>query len=410
VSEYIDNDSQRKEKLKSVILQLHEGKTVDDVKNEFAELLRDVGATEVAQIEQTLIAEGLPAEEVKQLCDVHVAVFRDSLDVQTKPETIAGHPIHTFRAENAAAAQVLEHLKVSIAALKSKPGAKKLEQTRERLQEIRELEKHYLRKENLLFPYLENHGFSGPSSVMWAIHDDIRAGWKELYDLLESGIGKDKDGFLTRLAEVFEPLDTAIREMFYKEENILFSTALDMLSEDEWLAIRRQEAEVGYCYVEPGNDWPPQDALRAAGEPVPEPQTVEAGQLRFDTGALSVNEVSLMFSHLPVDVTLVGADDRVRFYSEGGGGLFPRSPAVIGRLVQQCHPPASVHRVQQILDGFRDGSRDVAEFWIQMKGRFIHIRYFAFRDAEGTYLGTLEVTQDVTGIRSLEGEKRLLDD
>ena len=410
MSEHIDNGAKRRETLKKMVRQLHEGKTVDDVKHEFAELLRDVGATEVAQIEQTLISEGLPAEEVKQLCDVHVAVFRESLDVQPKPETTPGHPIHTFRTENAAAAQVLENLKKSIAGLRSKPAATKFGQARERLQELRELEKHYLRKENLLFPFLEKHGFSGPSSVMWAIHDDIRAGWKELDDLLESGVGKDKDGFLARLDKTYEPLDTAIREMFYKEENILFSAAMDKLSEDEWIAIRDQEAEVGYCYVEPGEDWPQKGAVRDEEEAVSESATVEEGLIRLDTGALSVKEISLIFSHLPVDITFVGADDRVRFYSEGGGRLFPRSPAVIGRQVQQCHPPASVHRVQQILDDLRAGSRDAAEFWIQMKGRFIHIRYFAVRDADGTYLGTLEVTQDVTDIRALEGERRLLDE
>lgn len=406
MSEYINNRTKRQEILKRLIRQLHEGKTVEDVKQEFAVLLRDVGAAEIAAIEQALIAEGLPETEVKRLCDVHVAVFRESLDTQAKPEMTPGHPLHTFRAENVAAARVLDALQEALNALKSTPGAAQLQQAQERLRELREYEKHYLRKENILFPFLERHGFSGPSSVMWAIHDDVRAGWKALDELLAAGPGDDPTAFKARLDELFQPLNTAIREMFYKEENILFPTALEKLSADEWRAIRAQEPEVGYCYVEPGDQWPPKTAVETAA-PTPSPAE---GLLHLDTGALTTQEVNLLLKHLPVDVTYVDKDDTVRYFSQTKERIFPRSPAIIGRKVQKCHPPASVHRVQRILDDFRAGRRDMAEFWIQMQGKFIHIRYFAVRDEKGEYQGTLEVSQDVTHIRALEGERRLLDD
>ncbi len=125
---------------------------------------------------------------------------------------------------------------------------------------------------------------------------------------------------------------------------------------------------------------------------------------------MTLAEINRVFGHLPIDVTFVDTEDAVRFFSQGKDRIFPRSPAIIGRKVQNCHPPASVHRVQQILDDFRAGLRDEAEFWIQMQGKFIHIRYFALRDEAGAYQGTLEVTQDVTHIRALEGERRLLDE
>ncbi|MBC7252192.1 MAG: DUF438 domain-containing protein [Anaerolineae bacterium] len=406
MSEYINNRTKRQEILKKLIRQLHNGKTVEEVKAEFAALLRDVGATEIAEIEQALIAEGLPETEVKRLCDVHVAVFRESLDTQTRPEMTPGHPLHTFRAENVAAARVLDALQKALDELKATPGQAQLQQARERLQELREYEKHYLRKENILFPFLERHGFTGPSSVMWAIHDDIRAGWKALDELLAAGPGDDPAAFKARLDELFPPLNTAIREMFYKEENILFPTALEKLSEDEWREIRAQEQEIGYCYVEPGRQWPPKAAVAAAA-PTPSPTE---GLLSLDTGLLTAQEVNLLLKHLPVDVTYVDKDDTVRYFSQTKERIFPRSPAIIGRKVQKCHPPASVHRVQRILDDFREGRRDVAEFWIQMQGKFIHIRYFAVRDDKGEYQGTLEVSQDVTHIRALEGERRLLDE
>jgi DUF438 domain-containing protein len=245
---------------------------------------------------------------------------------------------------------------------------------------------------------------------MWAIHDDVRAGWKALTEVLSSGPGDDVDGFRARIDEVFEPLSTAIREMFYKEENILYPTALEKLSEEEWLAIRTQELELGYCYVEPGDQWRP---AAVSPEIVSEPgggQGTSGGLLHLHTGTLTPREVNRLLAHLPIDITYVDKEDSVRFFSQTKERIFPRSPAIIGRKVQKCHPPASIDRVQRIVDDFRAGHRDEAEFWIQMQGRFVHIRYFAVRDDQGAYQGTVEVTQDITAIRALEGERRLEDE
>ncbi len=380
MSEYINNHTQRKEALKRMIRQLHEGKSVAEVKGEFAALLKEVSATEIAEIEQALIAEGLPEMEIKRLCDVHTAVFAEALEAAPQPTAPPGHPLDLFRAENDAAAKTLDALEAAI-------RAAQWEQARGLLQELRGgLETHYRRKENILFPYLEKHGFTGPSSVMWAIHDDIRAGWRKLDALLAGSPDA------VAVAETFGPLAEAIRQMFYKEDNILYPTALQMLTVEEWEAIRAQEKEVGE-YARP-----------EAAAPQAE------GLIPLQVGALTPQQIALLLTHLPVDVTFVDENDEVRFFSATKERIFQRTPAIIGRKVQKCHPPASVHRVQRILDDFRAGTRDVAEFWIQMQGKFIHIRYFPVRDESGKYLGTLEVTQDVTGIRALEGERRLLDE
>jgi DUF438 domain-containing protein len=411
MSEYINNRTERQKVLKGLIGQLHHGQTVDDVKADFARLLRNVGAAEIAEIEQALISEGLPESEVKRLCDVHVAVFRESLDAQTPPEGTPGHPIHTFRMENETVGGVLDALQAALEALKANvlegaPEPSLLDRARERVAKLREYERHYLRKENILFPFLERHGFTGPSSVMWAIHDDVRAGWKALEELLAAGPSGDGTGFVAQIDALFEPMNTAIREMIYKEENILFPTSIEKLSAEEWVAISEQEQGIGYSYVKP------------TGADVPEPpqsQEVEvrggdaSGLLALSTGALTVEQVNLMLAHLPLEITFVDENDAVRFFSRGPERIFPRSPAIIGRKVQNCHPPASVHRVQRILDDFRAGRQDVAEFWIQMHDRFIHIRYFAVRDSQGEYRGTLEMSQDLTPLRALEGERRLAD-
>ncbi|MGC8874658.1 MAG: DUF438 domain-containing protein [Chloroflexia bacterium] len=405
MSEYINNSEQRKEVLKRLIRELHEGKSVEEVRAEFARLLQDAGASEIAAVEQALIAEGMPESEVKRLCDVHVAVFREALEAQPRPETIPGHPVQTFRAENAAVVQVLEELGRALSALKASHGEEELARARAALQRLREYEKHYLRKENLLFPFLEKHGFSGPSRVMWAIHDDIRAGWKALDALLAGPMGDPE--FDRQLDRAFLPLEKMIREMIVKEENILFPTSLEKLSHEEWLAIRDQERTIGYCYVEPGDQWPPR--AREAAPPA-EAGVVPEGRIPLHTGALSPAELNLLFRHLPVDITFVDKDDRVRFFSQTRDRIFPRAATVIGRQVQQCHPPASIHKVQQILDDFRAGRRDHAEFWIRMRGRFIYIVYYAVRDENGEYQGTLEVIQDIGHLRELQGERRLLED
>jgi DUF438 domain-containing protein len=422
MSEYINNHTERQQTLKALIRQLHAGATVEDVKTEFATLLQTVGASEVAEMEQALISEGIPETEVKRLCDVHVAVFRESLDAQPAPESLPGHPVHTFRAENVTVEEVLDELGAAVEALQAAPGMAAISHVQEGLRKLRQYEAHYVRKENILFPYLEQHGFSGPSAVMWAIHDDIRAGWKAL-DELFSVRPTDPAAFIRQLQETLAPVDTAIREMCYKEENILFPTSLEKLSDEEWAAIRDQEADLGYAYVQPGNEWPPAElAARVKGARIPAssytheavvqagPEALAGRPIPLEVGALTTEQINLLLTNLPVDVTFVDENDEVRFFSETRERIFPRSPAIIGRKVQLCHPPASVHRVQQILLDFREGTRDEAEFWIQTEGLFVHIRYFALRDKAGAYRGTLEVTQELSHVRALEGERRLLDD
>ena len=359
-------------------------------------------------LEQELVAEGLSPDLIKPLCDVHVAVFRGSLDEQPDPETIPGHPVFTFRAENLAVQRILNELAEALEDLKNLPHLPTLTRARELTAKLLLFERHYLRKENILFALLERTGFTGPSKVMWAVHDDIRRGWKALQALLAQDDIVSAPDLEARITAIFDPMAHAIREMIYKEDKILFPTALERLNEADWAAIRAQEAEIGFAYIQPGRQWQPRldprEAEAAAAPVAPE------GLISLSVGALTPAQLDLMLKALPVDVTFVDANDEVRYFSQGRERIFPRSPAIIGRAVQNCHPPQSVDRVQRIVEDFRAGRRDVAEFWIQMHGMFIHIRYFALRDADGTYRGTLEVSQNLTPLRALEGERSLLDE
>ncbi len=393
----------RQEVLKDIIRELHQGGDLERQKKRFAELIKDVRPTEISEMEQKLIEEGLPEEEVKRLCDVHVQVFKESLEGQPLPASVPGHPLHTLSEENRALEEILEEFKSLLQRLSPEEGTD-LEKTRAALRftldRLAPVEKHYLRKENQLFPLLESRGMSGPSKVMWAIHDDIRSMLGEFRALLGAGKPSELISLGKRLSEM-------MADMIYKEEKILLPMSLDTLTEEDWARVRKGEEEIGYAWVTPGTEWGP--AVMAAGL-LRRPEDQNSGSLlSLDTGELKTEQVNLLLKNLPVDVTFVDETDTVRYYSAGTERIFPRSPAVIGRKVQNCHPPDSVYMVNRILEAFRAASRDVAEFWIQLKGRFIHIRYFALRDGQGHYRGCLEVSQDVTAIRGLRGEQRLLD-
>jgi uncharacterized protein len=390
----------RQAALKGIIRDLHDGVEMALLKRRFHELIRDIDGAEIARMEQRLIAEGMPETEIKRLCDVHVELFKESLEQQETPVVPAGHPLHTFMLENRAAEEISEQVAAILTQLEGAQNRGNLPELKATLAELLDalalINLHYLRKENQLFPVLEQHEITGPSEVMWAIHDDIRQGLKQV----RKHLAADE---LAAAAEPLKPLLQSIADMIYKEEHILFPMALEVLADADWVKVRQGEEEIGFAWVTPEAPWG-QETFHAEA-----PRAEAGAEIDLDTGRMTPELVNLMLTHLPVDLSFVNEKDETVYYSQTKERIFPRSPGVIGRKVQNCHPQKSMHMVQKILDEFRAGSRDSAEFWIPMGERFIHIRYFAVRDAQGAYRGTLEVSQDVTGIRGLEGEKRLLD-
>jgi len=396
----IQDAGMRQEILKDIIRDLHKGVDMKVLKQRFYELIKDIDATEIAKMEQKLIEEGMPETEIKRLCDVHVEVFKEALGEQEVPSPPPGHPLHTFMKENRVAEDLAKHIKDVLEKLCDTPDKEIFRKHKKDLlaliDRLSTINLHYLRKENQLFPVLERHGISGPSEVMWAIHDDIRQTMKY------AG---------TQVAELQVPLVygtinyllQSIFDMIYKEEHILFPMAMELLTDADWVRVRTGEEEMGYAWVEPEKGWTPKWEAR------PPEEVRGAEKLALSTGHLTPEQINLLLTHLPLDLSFVNEDDEVAYYSQTKERIFPRSPGVIGRRVQKCHPPKSLHIVQRIIDEFRAGKRDVAGFWIQMKGRFIHIRYFAVRDSHGRFKGTLEVAQDVSEIRKLEGEQRILD-
>lgn len=399
MSQEINNRERRKQAIKDTLRLLHEGKSVEEVQGIFRDAFDGVEASEISAAEQALINEGLPVAEVQRLCDVHSAVFKGSIEEIHAPSDVSkipGHPAHTVKAENAA---ITAHMNERIRPLLTSVQAGKLA-SQALLPEIGALlaiDLHYSRKENLLFPYLEQHGITAPPKVMWGVDDEIRALLKDAAKLAAQGSAETG----VKLTEAL----TRVEEMIFKEENILIPMLIDTLSAEEWSNVAAESGEIGYCMIETPPVW---RAKAAPAAETPAPAAPVNGSVQLPTGFLSVPELSRLLDTLPIDITFVGADDTVRYFSQGSERVFPRTKAIIGRNVKNCHPPASVHIVEGIIADFKSGKKDHEDFWIKLGDKFVYIRYFAVRDEAGSYLGVLEVTQDIAPIQAIEGEKRLV--
>ncbi|XOS93411.1 DUF438 domain-containing protein [Brevibacillus laterosporus] len=395
------NTFERQAILKQIIKNLHQGKSVEDVKAQFEEAVGNITVAEISQLEQALMEEeGIPVEEVQRLCSVHAAIFKGSIEEihrSEKPEDKSGHPIHTFKLENKEIDILVNfELKQHYDHFEKEDSEENVYTLIGDLNLLLDIDKHYSRKENLLVPYLEKYGIYGPTKVMWGVDDSIRSAIKDVKQKLTNYSG-DKKAALDGIAFVI----SEVNEMIFKEENILFPMALQTLTEDEWVKIAHESDEIGYCLTGPDAVWEPERKAITK-------QSISEGFIHLATGILSIKQLELMMNHLPVDITFIDKDDIVRYYSHGKERIFARTKAVIGRTVQNCHPPKSVHIVEKLLEDFKSGNKDCEDFWIKFQDKYVYIRYFAIRSEDGEYMGTLEFTQNINPIQEIQGEKRIL--
>lgn len=407
MSELIDNSKQRKELLRSLILRLHAGEDPHALRAELEERLHDTPPGEVIEVEQELVSEGVPVSEILEHCDAHSLVLTNNLDLRKSHELPPGHPVELLLDENRALVELAGQIESEIAALKFDDGPvrdSRVLAIRGMLGRLMDVDKHYKRKEYLLFPFLEKYGFPGPSEVMWGKHDQIREQLAGSLDILAMD-GVAREELAAGIELVVAPALRAVRDMVDKEEQILLPVLLDRLTEADWLQVYVQTMDYGYCLVEPKAEWAP--ARDAIAETKGTGGTID-GVVQLSTGRIPVQALEMILNTLPVDITFVDHEDKVRYFSHGRERIFTRSKAILGRSVKHCHPPASAHIVEKILEDFRSGRESRAPFWIQMGPRMIHIEYFALRDDAGGYVGTLEVSQNVTPYRELTGEQRIL--
>ncbi|MFH1646427.1 MAG: DUF438 domain-containing protein [Chloroflexota bacterium] len=392
--------------MKDIIVKLHEGLSAEAARERFEKEVGNVTSSEIAEIEQGLIDEGLSPEEIKKFCNVHALIFQSALEKAAVQETSPSHPVYLFKLENREIEKVVDSLKK--AAEKGKAGA--LPALKKELQnlllKLRGIEKHYERKEQLLFPFLEKKGFMGPSKVMWGKDNEIRDMLKKALKELDEIDSPGK--FEAYKKDTLDPLAEEVPGMIFKEENILFPTSLEKLDAADWVEILRESGDIGYVFIETPAETT--DLVKELQKSLLEVTMFRDDTIQLSTGSIRLEGLAPLLNTLPIDITFVDSEDKVRYFSEGKDRIFSRTKSVIGRQVQNCHPPQSLDVVEKILASFKEGKKDSCDFWIDLDGKLVYIRYFAVRDGRGRYLGTLEVTQDITGIKRLEGEKRLLDE
>ena len=406
MSREINNSEYRQRIIGDLLTQLHQGKPAEDVKAQFKAAFDGVSAQEIAQAENELIANGLPPEEIRKLCDIHASVFEGSIEEIHRPldpEQIPGHPAHTLKAENEALNKLMDDtIRPKLQKFKENADTRHLQALQKAFEPMSKLHLHYLKKENLLFPYMEQHGITAPPKVMWGVDDDIRAMVKEALRLMSGA-----EGDAQRIIGMVELAMTKASEMIFKEENILLPMAIETLTQNEWENIAKESGDLGYCLIPVPPEYK-QDVSKTEDKSILE--DVPSAMVVMPTGRFMPEELSAMLNALPVDITFVDRDDTVKYFSEGSERIFPRTKAIIGRKVINCHPPASMHIVEKILADFKAGKKEHEDFWLSVGGRFILIRYYAVRSPQGDYLGTLEVTQDIGPIQGITGEKRLVSD
>ena len=289
---------------------------------------------------------------------------------------------------------------------------------------------HLSRKQNQLYPMLENHGFDRPTRIMWTFDDGVRDSISASYALLR------EDKYEEFLASVPETL-AKLRDLNSKELEVLLPTSFKLLSDEEFVRMSKNDHEIGYAIINPPGLYVVPDINDSAAQlnennsgqngavsneflndlagllskyvgPVGGAQVGKDAVLDVATGKLTLEQINLLFRHLPVDLSYVDENELVKFYSDTPHRIFPRSANVIGREVKNCHPAKSVHVVEEIVEKFRSGEQSQAEFWINKPGLFIYVIYTAVRDEHGKFRGVLEMMQDCTHIRELEGSRTLL--
>lgn len=411
--EKVENENflKRQAILKDLILQLHDGVDPNKVQDEFREKFSGVSSLEITKMEQALIDEGLNPETIQSLCSIHARMFEGSIEeVHTthREEEQVGHPVRVMKEENFAIKELLDTMSTKVQAYVSEPTDKKKFSLMSDVSLLWDIDKHYSRKENAFFPLMEKYGITAPPKVMWGVDDEIREMIKSFKKTLNSNQ-------ISVIESQFEAMSHEITEMIFKEEEILLPMVLETFTEDEWLQIADDSVEIGYCIVSPEKEWVPQrknfvEAYRQDQQRAASKEDLDAQNIRFAIGFLNKPELEAVLNTLPLDITFVDKNDTVKYFNQAKDRFFARTKSVIGRTVQNCHPPHSVNTVDRILDSFKNGTKDSESFWIDLHGAFLYISYYALRDEAGEYMGCLEVTQNIKPFRELEGQKRLLED
>lgn len=382
--------------LKDLILRLHADEDQEVIKKEFKEHFGTVSAFEISVMERRLMGEGIEAEEIMRLCNVHASLFNGSIEAvyeQGDGHDSPGHPIRVLKEENLALESTMDKIANLLKVYLEAPDAALKKGLLMQLDMLWEIDKHYARKENSYFPIMERYGLTAPPKVMWGVDDEIRDLIKDFRTRIEND---DLDGL------DFEPVKYEVEEMIVKEEEIMLPMIMPFFNEDDWISIADESDEIGYCIVKPDKKWKPKREVVD--------DSIESGNIDLGLGYLTQKELRKVLDLQPLELTFIDANDIVKYFNETPGRkLFPRTRNAIGREVYNCHPPKSQPIVRKLIADFKAGEKDSETLWFQTRGTYVMVSYAAVRDDDGSYMGTLEWVQDIQHIITIDEEKRTID-
>lgn len=390
------------EKLVTYSKAILNGETGQNLYPQYKDVIQLVAPKDVITIVDELVKTNTDIAQVKRTVNKILNIFYEPIKRHGKFKAAEGTFLFYLMEENRAMEMKLQSLKEytkKVFAQKDKNTS--LLAYREAILDIllglNGYEKHFLKIENILFPYFEKaiEDFRCVS-VMWAMHDDTRKCLGRLIQILVS-----ENPSVSQFNFEIGRLYFSVLPVIFREEYILFPECQKIIEEKAWKEMMAQSHEIGFAFVKT-----PEVAVQKDQN---SNSDTNSSLIDLETGSLEAGRIINLFNHLPVDITYIDENDEVRFFSNPRDRFFIRSKAIIGRKVQNCHPPDSIGTVNQIIESFRSGKKDSESFWINAKGKFILIQYFAVRGANGSYQGTVEVSQNITEIKKLEGEKRIVD-
>lgn len=396
MSEFTNHKANRVAKLVELFQLVIRGEMTSELVPRYQQVIDLTGPADVITVVDELMKLNIPMPELKKGINKALNLLGKSLQEFPYTPPVPGSFLHTLNQNNEQIDLRLKAIRPLLKEINQDIANQQLRnELMDKLMDLSKIDLHYQIKENVLFPLIEKHLPDYRClQVMWSFHDDIRRNLKETIQMLETS-----DFDMKKLNRLAGDIFFNIYAIKFREERILFPIISGIIPVEELNSLIGESLEIGFPFAQP--EIQPEANNMATSE--------LSGEVDLKTGYLSAEQIRLIFNHLPVDITYVDENNQVKFFSTPEKRIFRRTNSIIGRDVKNCHPHESVHVVEQIVEAFRKGEKDKASFWIQMKGEFILIQYFAVRDEDGNYKGVVEVSQEITEIRNIQGEKRLLD-
>ena len=379
---------ERQEKLKELMLRLHQGEKEEVIQEEFNKHFDSVSPYEIQVMERNLMQEGITYEEIMRLCKIHASLMSAKVEAEEGMPDFEkeGHPVMVLKKENLALRGAIDRIERLLQAYLSSKDEELLKGLKRQVSLLNQFENHYLRKEYALFPIMESKGITAPPKVMWGVHDEIR----EIYKNFKQAFDEQSDDVMEQFLATKEEL----LEMIFKEENILIPMVAQAFHVDDWEKMAQDTPQYGYCIVTPEAEW---KVEKKSSTIQSKEEIQETGDIPLSTGSLSLEQLDLLLNLLPMELSFVDKDNIVKYYNEGNGEekIFKRTKSAIGRDVINCHPPKSHAIVKQLFEQLRSGQKEKEEMWFKKEGKMIHVTYHAVRNSQGEYMGVLEYVQNI---------------